>query len=334
MSAARKVTPGYMRDWGRHTHGSPLYAHLVEVIAADDELLRVINHIANSPPPNLLFAAVHYLLLEEPDHELAGFYASLSESPRSPDKAGELFREFILGHETEIIRLGSERYTQTNECRRCVVLLPAVMEASFDSFHLVDIGTSAGLNLALDRYHYSWSGLEWGPGSSVNLETELRGTAPDLHEVSVLSRTGLDLNPIDPSDPDQLLWLAALIWPEHHERRTRLDAAMTLIGDLNINFVVGDALETHGPTLESLPGGDPAVVMNSFALNQLTHEPWTTIEQIVDQSRGRRQIHRVSMEFVNRDDQWVTIQIEDEDGWRELGQGHPHGEWIELYARP
>lgn len=334
MSVAREVTPGYMREWGRHTHGSPLYAHLVEVIAADKGLLRVINRIANTPPPNLLFAAVHYLLLKEPDHELAGFYPSLSDSPRSPGKAGELFREFVLDREAEIVRLGSERYTQTNECRRCVALLPAVMEASFNAFHLVDIGTSAGLNLALDRYHYSWSGLRWGPGSSVNLETELRGAAPNLHEVSVLTRTGLDLNPIDPSDPDQLLWLEALIWPGHDERRTRLDAAMALIEDLSINFVAGDALETLGRALDQLPVGEPAVVMNSFALNQLTPEPRTTIEQIVDQSRGRRQIHRVSMEFVNKDDPWVTIQIEDEGGWRELGQAHPHGEWVEFYARP
>ncbi len=25
----------YMRDWGKHTHGSPLYAELVEVVAED-----------------------------------------------------------------------------------------------------------------------------------------------------------------------------------------------------------------------------------------------------------------------------------------------------------
>ena len=83
------------------------------------------------------------------------------EDPEGPDGAGPLFREFVLAHEEEIVHLGNTRYTQTNESRRCVALLPLVMLAPFDRFHLVDIGTSAGLNLRLERYRYRFDDLEW-----------------------------------------------------------------------------------------------------------------------------------------------------------------------------
>lgn len=323
-----------MRSWGRHTHGSPLYAHLVEVIATDEDLLRVINRIPNPPPPNVLFAAIQYLLMEDPAAELASYYSSLTESARATESVEPIFREYVLGHEEEIVGLGTTRYTQTNECRRCVALLPGVMASGFGEFHLVDIGTSAGLNLALDRYRYSWSALMWGRSSPVVLESESRGAAPELTEIDVLTRTGLDLHPVDPGDPDDRRWLVALIWPEHHERRARLEAALELVAELPIAFVRGDALETLGPTIDGLPDGEPVAVMNSFALNQFTREQRLEVGEVLAGRRAERPIHRVSMEFTDPDDQWVTIRVEDEEGWRDLGQAHPHGEWIELYARP
>lgn len=48
----------YLRNWGRHTHGSPLYAHLVEVTASSVDLMSVLTRIVNRPPPNLYFAAI------------------------------------------------------------------------------------------------------------------------------------------------------------------------------------------------------------------------------------------------------------------------------------
>ena len=39
-------------------------------------------------------------------------------------------------------------------------------------------------------------------------------------------RAGLDLNPLDVTDPADVAWLEALIWPEHAHRRDRLRAAV------------------------------------------------------------------------------------------------------------
>lgn len=148
------VTPDGVRDWGKHAHGSPLYAHLVGVIAADAELIRVLNRIEHLPQVNLLLGGVHYLLMGAADQGLGAWYGSLVDNPRPAEDIDPVFRSFVLEHEDELVELGNTRYTQTNECRRCIALLPAVMTAEFESFHLIEIGASAGLNLALDRYHY------------------------------------------------------------------------------------------------------------------------------------------------------------------------------------
>jgi hypothetical protein len=55
-------------------------------------------------------------------------------------------------------------------------------------------------------------------------------------------RAGLDLEPIDLSNPDQVAWLETLVWPEHAERLDRLRTAVGIArrdpprivrGDLN-----------------------------------------------------------------------------------------------------
>jgi hypothetical protein len=242
-----------------------------------------------------------------------------------------VFREFVLAHEEEIVHLGNTRYTQTNESRRCVALLPLVMMASFDRFHLVDIGTSAGLNLALDRYRYRFDDLEWGTESPLVLTAESRGADPRLHGIEVLSRTGLDLNPLDPGDEEARRWLDALIWPEHEERRARLRLALAIISEVPIEMVPGDALATLPRVLDSLPGDEPVVVMNSFAFAQFSPEGRHEVEAISNRARTRRPVFRAAMELLDASDDWARMVVDDGTGGRVVGQAHPHGEWIELF---
>lgn len=331
---APPVTAEYMRDWARHAHGSPLYAELCEVVARSPEMLRIVSRIENRPPPNVFFAAVHYLLMKGEDSDLARFYPSLVDDPRSPENVDESFRKFVMAHEEAIVELGRTRFTQTNECRRCVALLPAIWATGFSRFHLVDVGASAGLNLLVDRYRYRWDGVEWGVDSPVVLETELRGKAPVPADIEVMSRTGLDLNPIDADDPDDRLWLEALVWPEHGERRHRLQAALETASRVPFKMVTGSALDTLGPVLDGLPAEDPAVVMNSFTLNQFTPEERDHFVEIVARARDRRPVARVFFEHMRPEDAWHTIGIDTGSGETVLGEGHPHGEWVEFYARP
>jgi hypothetical protein len=331
----RETTPSDMREWARLALGSPLYSHLAGLIADTPELLRVLNRMENRPRANVFLAAVHYLLMVDSSHELARFYGSLVEAPRSPVESDRPFTDFVLAQEERIAELGSTRYTQTNECRRCVALLPAIWETSLDRFHIVDLGASAGLNLAIDLYGYRWDSLEWQGQTSpaIVLETELWGRAPVPRRVEVLSRTGLDLHLVDATDPDDRRWLDALIWPEHDERRERLRAALAVAARVDMELVSGSALETLPAVLDRLSSDEPVVVMNSFTLNQFTRDQRSELDDVIEEARRRRPVARVSLEY-SRGDDWPKLSIDDGLGPKVIGQGHPHGDWVELYALP
>ncbi len=172
---APPLTADQARSWGRYAGASPLYRRLIEVIASDPDLLGVLNAMESSPRPNVMLAGVQLLLLKGDGEDLARFYPNLAASARDPDDIDEPFRHFVMEHRSDLVEIGRYRRTQTNECRRCVALLPAIWALPVDSFHLVDLGTSAGLNLQMLRYHYEWGDTEWGPDSTVRLTTESRG---------------------------------------------------------------------------------------------------------------------------------------------------------------
>ena len=320
-----------MREWARHANDSPLYVHLADVIAGSSELLRVMSRMVHLPRPNVLFGGVHYLLMNGRGPDLARFYPSLTAQPEPLDGVAVPFTEFVMGHEEELVEIGRTRLTQTNECRRCAILLPGVWLTGLSRFHLVDIGASAGLNLAIDRFRYRWGDVEWGPPDSpVTLECEMRGMPPQPRPIEVLSRVGLDLNPVDVGDPDERAWLDALVWPEHAERRRRLRKALSMVSSMDIEMVRGSAVDTLGPVLDGLPNGDPVVVMDSFVMNQLTVAERGRIGEILEMARGKRAVARVSLWHMVRDAVWSKLAIDRGEGIEIVGEGHPHGEWLDL----
>ena len=335
MSGREPASPDYVRSWSRRAHGSPLYRLLGEHVADSQELMDLVRRIEHWPPTNLLFASVHYLLMRGSESPLRQYYASIVDDPGPPEEAIGPFEDFALRHEEWIVENSNRRYTQTNESKRCVALLPAIWETGLQRFHLVEIGASAGLNLAMDRYHYRWDEVEWGPsGSPVILDANSRGGRVRPRQVEILSRTGLDLNPIDLDDPDERDWLLALIWPEHTERRSRLEKAMGLAKDVPMRMVAGDATETLPGVLSSLSEGDPVVVMNSMALMQFGRSQRESLYRAIEEEGSARPVRRVSFEILAAGDEWVTLAADSGRGLAQIGQAHPHGEWIELYARP
>ncbi|MEX0796037.1 MAG: DUF2332 domain-containing protein [Acidimicrobiia bacterium] len=330
MTLPDPVDAEYLRAWARHTHRSPLYAHLIDLTIHRPELMRVIQRIDNRPPPNVYLAAIHFLLMEDQSSQLARYYRSLVDDPLPVEGVDDAFVEFVVANEEAIVCLANSRYTQTNECRRCVALLPGVMTSSFDRFHLVEIGTSAGLNLALDRYRYDFDGLEWGPDSPVLLAAGVPGDQPRLRPIEIGRRVGIDINVIDRNDRDDRLWLDALIWPEHDERRERLRRALEVTSGMDLELMEGNVLDRLEQVLTDLPGSEPVVVMNSFVLLQLDPGQRGEVEQIAEATRSFRPVYRVSLELVHMEDDWARLEVGDEVELAELGRAHPHGEWVDL----
>ena len=321
---------------------SPMYAELAAGVAGDGELLALAAHRQQGqPPPNMLFGAVQYLLLQGAEHPLAAHYPVLAGPERASGGSFPLFRAFCLEHRECVAELIETRRTQTQVVRRCTCLLPAFGLAYQDAaapLALIDVGASAGLNLNFDRYAYRYlrAGreiLRWGrEAARVELEADLRGPGtvpqPPL-EIPIASRDGIDVNPIDLSDPDELLWLRALIWPEHVERHDQLVDAAAELKDSPIRLHRGDATRDLSHLLERVPAELALVVYSTITLYQIPREGRERIAEALKAQSRERPIWRVALEGVHPPSLTLTRYRDGSGDTELLARASPHGWWIE-----
>jgi hypothetical protein len=126
---------------------------------------------------------------------------------------------------------------QTNEPGRAAVLYAALLwltERHGKPIRLLELASSAGLNLLVDRYCYVVGGEELGdPASPVRI-VEPWQPGPDIdvpdaaRRLRIVERAGCDLAPLDPADRDQRLVLLSYIWPDEPERLARTRAALDM----------------------------------------------------------------------------------------------------------
>jgi len=159
------------------------------------------------------------------------------------------------------------RATQTNEAGRCALLLP-VLAALPQPLALLEVGASAGLCLYPDRYSYRYGDRVVGSGEPV-LECLATGMAAPSGVPEVVWRAGLDLNPLDVTDPADVAWLAALIWPEHTHRQARLRAAADVATAEPPLLMRGDLLDDLPALAARAPAGATLVVFHTSVLYQV-----------------------------------------------------------------
>ncbi|HYF80495.1 MAG TPA: DUF2332 domain-containing protein [Symbiobacteriaceae bacterium] len=322
---------------------SPLYRRLTAGVAADEAILRLAQPGEAGPKPNMLLAAVHYLLLKGLGGELADWYPSVSGRPVPSGDPYPAFRAFCLAHGSAIRRLLETRRVQTNEVARCAILLPAFAQVAAARagrpLGLVEVGTSAGLLLHFDRYSYTYSnGHRCGatPASQVSLACTLRGESlPPLpaHLPAVAARVGLDLHPVDLSDPDEALWLQALVWPDQPERLERLRAAITVAAGARPTLIAGDALSTLGGALASLPPDAVPVVFHCHTLNQFPEKALQRFHDLLAAESTVRELFHLSAESVRGEAHpYLTLSLYQagrQMSQRVLARYQAHGKWLE-----
>ncbi|MFB6221260.1 MAG: DUF2332 domain-containing protein [Halolamina sp.] len=346
-------------DWCVGT--SPLYERLARGTAEDDALLDLAGEVPDGKsPPHLLLAGVHALLLAGADGDQAGsdlarFYPTVVSDPvpvdaalvenAEADPAGEdpfpPFRKFALDHAAVLEQTFQHRRTQTNAVRRCAGLLPGFEFVSRrldgEPFVLVEVGPSAGLNLRWDSYRYEYGdGATVGPDSPVTIESEIRGDrAPPLPEETmppVAARLGIDLNPLDVTDPADARWLKALVWPEHRERHRLLDAACDLVRDDPPEIRQGDATELLPEAVAEFEADTPLVVYDTHVRYQLPDEAETAYREAIRNRGAQRTVHWLSgTEGVDGEEAvWLDYtRVEDgEFDHQRLLAYQQHGEWI------
>src|SRR5882724_8290734 len=178
---------------------SDLYYRLALAVSEDDEVVRFIAEMPVTQP-NLFFASIQLLT-----------------GPADVPATGSDLRAFVKRRGREVRAVMRARRTQTNEVGRCAVLLAALPPGPLA---LVEVGSSAGLCLLLDRFHYELGAARLGPASSpVHLRCAVAGPAPLPSELPTIAwRRGLDLQPVDVRDAEAAAWLLACVWADHPAR--------------------------------------------------------------------------------------------------------------------
>jgi hypothetical protein len=131
-------------------------------------------------------------------------------------------------------RFVRKRGVQTNEVQRSWVLLPCFLDIArrtgVEIIDLLELGSSAGLNLLWDRYCYRYENGTWGDEDApLSLSGEERRAVPaELLRLQprVRHRKGVDLSPIDLTRPDDTLLLKSFVWADQTARLERLDHAV------------------------------------------------------------------------------------------------------------
>ena len=318
-------------------HGSPMYGQLCAFLADDvaaggvvAELLKRwaaptfgLDQLRREVPGLRLLGGLHRLVLTRRAPELALFYPSVGGTGDVRD-AWPVVRGALLTHADEL-REGLAQPPQTNEVGRAAPLLKGLGEIAVWTgglpVRLVEIGTSAGLNLRVDQ-------LPIGAGRLIDPGPDGL-PRPDAPSYRVVSRVGGDLHPIDPTTPAGRTTLTSYVWPDDLVRFERLRVALDVARDVPVDLRrVGAADLVEGLRLEA---GTVTVLWHSV-MWQYVGEPERqrvreAIERLGAEASQTQRFAHVRFEPAAAGDRHHELSLDTWPGERGrlLGTAPPHG---------
>ena len=353
--------------------GGTTYAAISRGVAEDDEVLSLLDRAAlPQRRPLILLAAVHYLLLSGAEDPLAGYYdtvravrgqiASTDRTVTAPpgDPTGA-FRDFCRAHRSELEELIATRSTQTNEVGRCTGLLPGLCHiASLSGWDvplsLLDLGTSAGLNLLFDDYAYTYR-------SATGEATRTAGSPGRTSSWPVRPET---TSPACPSCVCRS-WPSGWVSTSHRSTRSPTKThggCWPASGRITPpasgaceppsttyepppdppRLVQGDMVRDLGSVADSIPGDNPLVVFHSWVAAYLDEPQQQALAEEVRALGRRRAVHHLYCETpfetpglptppspVRREGPDLATTVVHIGPGAEpvrLADTHPHGYWL------
>jgi hypothetical protein len=279
---------------------SPVYARVAVAVSGSAAALRAIEAApARRRRPALILAALHDLALAGRAPALAAAYAE-GDGEAAAAAALAVLRRMP----DAVAAIAARRRPRSDHAGRCAVLYPAIAEAArragADAVGLIDVGCRAGLNLVVDRVGVTYGdGPALGdPASPVQLSCSPVGDAPVPARgfPSVAARVGIDLDPVDVTDPDDARWLRACVAPDRPERAARLEAALALAAAAPPVLLRGDAVERLPDTFAHVPADALPVVITTWVLSRLAPE------------RRLRFLERLGAAAAGRTVAWVSAE--------------------------
>lgn len=300
-------------DMGEYFQGSvgrftmmraPLYAALAAGVAEDAELCAMAaQKQSGQPGDHLLFSAAELVLQDNSNDPLASYFPTMTAQPKPAAEAYPAFRAFCLKHRAPIEALIRSRTVQTTFLNRAGLIAPAarvVADAVGEPMSLIEIGCSAGILTLFDQYQYDF-GPEGRIGDATRPLVEQPHWADDNRPKAgpppkIGARVGLDLNPIDPSDPLERRWVESLAPPDWVSQRKQLAAALRFRAEAGLRTIAGDAMASLPALLAELPA--PIMVMHTFCLYQWPAQPQIALDALLREASKSRTIHRLAIDIV------------------------------------
>ncbi|WP_336713183.1 DUF2332 domain-containing protein [Arthrobacter sp. USHLN218] len=243
---------------------SVVYEAWAREVSKDEPVQALLEVLpARKRQPNLVFAAARW-------HGAGTSYESL--------------RTTLLERWPQVCHTILTRATQTNEAGRCAVILPLLATLP-QPLALIEVGASAGLCLLPDRYSYRYdNGTSLDPAdgpSPVVIPCHLGVGLPTPAMPEIAWRAGIDLAPVDVSNPDACRWLETLVWPGQEDRRARLEAALRLARQNPPQVVKGDLNEVLPELAAQAPSEATLVVFHTAVLAYLEREARSRFIELV-----------------------------------------------------
>jgi hypothetical protein len=338
------------------------YGNQVDYCRANDSVVtaRIVGAIAallDQPSPGAFIARVrdwqgsplgdalplrsagglHALHLSGNAPELAPIYAD----ERADDLA--LVGAAVRSHEAFLLPW-LDGPPQTNEAGRSSSFIAAMLWLTQQGlpprFECLEIGSSAGINLMIDRYHYDLGGVQVGlEDAAMRFTPEWRGPPPPHQRISFASLKGCDVAPVDLRDPVQALRLKAYIWPEHTVRFARLEAAIAAatakVPDL-VEMNAADFVEQE--LAKPQEPGTTRVLMHSIVWQYVPKDQQARVSAAMGAAAERatpeRKLAWIALEG-NRTllNHGLTVRHWPGGGEEKLlAAAHAHGAWLEWFG--
>ena len=288
--------------------------------------------------PLRIAGGIHSLHLKGTRPDLTAIYEN-----RSGIDDAALVAAAIRAHEAELLPW-LDGPPQTNEAGRSSSFIAAMLWLADKGlpprFDCLEIGSSAGINLMLDRYHYDLGGVQVGPEpGAMRFAPEWKGPPPPCRRIEIVRTKGCDVAPVDLTDPAQALRLKAYIWPEHTVRFERMEAAIAearkaapdLVRMNAADFVEAELARPQEP-------GTTRVLMHSIVWQYVPEDQQRRVTAAMEAAGARatpdRPLAWISLE-ANRVVHNHELRLRTWPGGAEpvlVARAHPHGAWIEWGA--
>ncbi len=231
---------------------------------------------------------------------------------------------------------------QTNEAGRSASFVAALhwlASRVVPNFELNEIGSSAGMNLLIDRYRYDLGGVASGPTDApVTIRPTWNGPPPPSDAFTITSVQGCDIQPVHVSDDAAANRLMAYIWPEMPERFERMAAGIEMIRANPVDLVQADAAEfVESRLAKPQASGTTRALMHSIVWQYLPDDTQHRI-QVAMASAGEAATTDKPLAWISLETNRATFRHELKvsywPGGSEpviLGEAHAHGLWVNWF---